>query len=210
MSKNVTISTDTQPDTAQLTGRISYKKDDTFDPLFESHGGPMRKQDITHYLKEVNAELAKRGVVGEMCLYGGAVMCLVFDARPMTRDVDAVFQPSNSVRLAAMEVAERYHLPLEWLNDAVRGFLSDVGGHKPYKSYSNLTIHYAEPHYLLAMKAIAARVEEDTKDIVFLIKELGIKTPQEVFDIVGKYYPRRAIEPKTQMLVEEIFEAITA
>jgi len=185
-----------------------FVKDDTFDPLFESHGGPLRKQDIEHYLKEVNAELAKRGIVGEMCLYGGAVMCLVFDARPMTRDVDAVFQPSNSVRLAALKVAERYHLPLEWLNDAVKGFLSDFGGQKPYKAYSNLNIHYAEPHYLLAMKAIAARVEEDTKDIVFLIKELGLKTPQEVFDVVEKYYPRRNIQAKTQMIIEEIFDAI--
>ncbi|MBW4056846.1 MAG: hypothetical protein HIU83_15900 [Proteobacteria bacterium] len=185
-----------------------YKKDDTFDPLFESHGGPMRKQDITHYLKEVNAELAKRGVVGEMCLYGGAVMCLVFDARPMTRDVDAVFQPANVVRHAAKEVAERYHLPLDWLNDAVKGFVSATGGKKIYKEYSNLMIHYAEPHYLLAMKAMAARTDADTDDIIFLIKELNLKTPQEVFEIIEKYYPRNNIQPKTQMIVEEIFDSI--
>ncbi len=58
------------------------------------------------------------------------------------------------------------------------------------------------------MKAMAARVEEDTKDIVFLIKELGLKTPEEVFDVLEKYYPQRNIQPKTQMIIEEIFDAI--
>jgi hypothetical protein len=41
----------------------------------------------------------------------------------VTRDLDAVFIPSDVVRQAAAAVAEREGLAEDWLNDAVKGFL---------------------------------------------------------------------------------------
>jgi hypothetical protein len=55
----------------------------------------MTKDEINSYLFQLNEELAALEAVGEICLYGGAVMCLVFDARPATKDVDAVFRPTR-------------------------------------------------------------------------------------------------------------------
>lgn len=79
----------------------------------------MQKTAIVEYLQELNQELTALDVIGEVCLYGGAVMCLVYDARPSTKDVDAVFQPTQQMRQAIALVAERHNLRSDWLNDAV-------------------------------------------------------------------------------------------
>lgn len=51
----------------------------------------MDKSQIQICLVRLNDELQLLDVKGETCLYGGAVMCLVYDARPSTKDIDAVF-----------------------------------------------------------------------------------------------------------------------
>lgn len=45
----------------------------------------MTKQQIKKYLKMLNDQLAGMGIKGEICLYGGAMMCIVFNARPATK-----------------------------------------------------------------------------------------------------------------------------
>ncbi len=167
----------------------------------------MTKDEINRYLVQLNEELAVLGVVGEICLYGGAVMCLVFDARPATKDVDAVFRPVREIRLAAKRVAERHHLPDDWLNDGVKGFLAGNESTKILAEYSHLLVYYADPRYLLAMKVMAARVDMDRKDIEFLIRKLDIRTAEEVFGIIEGYYPKRLIKPAAQFAIEELFES---
>ena len=44
----------------------------------------MTAEDIEQYLREVNDELASQNVNGEICLYGGAAMYLVYKARLAT------------------------------------------------------------------------------------------------------------------------------
>ena len=51
----------------------------------------MTSEEIEKYLSEINDELAAKNVIGEICIYGGAAMCLAFKARPATKDVDAIF-----------------------------------------------------------------------------------------------------------------------
>ena len=162
---------------------------------------------MNKYLHELNEALSLVSVKGEICLYGGAVMCLVYDARPATRDVDAVFKPTQIIRQAIKRVAEANGLREDWLNDAVKEYVVPHAK-KILFDLSNLKIFIPEPDYLLAMKVLAARVEAtDKEDVKFLIRVLGIKTPQEVFSILEKYYPREQIRPATQFFVEEIFES---
>jgi len=83
----------------------------------------MTAEEIEQYLTELNEELCESKVIGEVCLYGGAVMCLVFNARPATKYVDAIFQPVKYIRRAARVVAERHDLNIDWLNYAVKMFV---------------------------------------------------------------------------------------
>lgn len=162
-------------------------------------------KEIKSYLTELNEELRSMDIKGEICLYGGAVMALVYDARPDTKDVDAIFKPSAQIREAARRVAKAHGLEPDWLNDAIKGFLV------PHKQrvlfdFSNLKIYVPEPDYMLAMKAISARVDSlDAGDVRVLIDFLKLKTAGEVLDIVEKYYPREQIKPATQFFIEELF-----
>jgi hypothetical protein len=162
-------------------------------------------EEIKKYLSELNEELALMEVKGELCLYGGAVMALVYDARPDTKDVDAIFKPSSQIREAAARVAETNQLRPDWLNDAVKGFLV------PHQQqilldFSHLKVFVPEADYLLAMKAISARTNTlDAADVRFLIDLLKIKSAGAVLDIVEKYYPRQQIKPATQFFIEELF-----
>ncbi len=167
----------------------------------------IEKNTITGLLHELNDELCAMGVKGEVCLYGGAVMCVVYDARPATKDIDAVFRPAEAVRTAAQRVAQAHGLPDTWLNDAVKGFVVQ----HPQRVFAEmpcLKVFVPEPDYLLAMKVLAARVEAtDKDDVVFLVRRLNLKSPEEVFRIVEHYYPENLIKPATRFFIEELFQA---
>jgi predicted nucleotidyltransferase len=61
-------------------------------------------EEIKLYLTELNDELRSMNIKGEVCLYGGAVMSLAYNARPDTDDVDAIFEPVRYIRKAAGRV----------------------------------------------------------------------------------------------------------
>jgi hypothetical protein len=166
----------------------------------------MTKSQIRAALEKLNDELLLLNVKGEVCLYGGAVMCLVYDARPNTKDVDAVFKPTQQMREAARRVAAACHLKEDWLNDAVKGYVVEHPQRVLF-NFSSLKVFVPEPDYLLAMKTLAARVEAtDKQDVQFLINLLGLKSAPEVFSILEKYYPRQRIKPATQFFIEDLFE----
>jgi hypothetical protein len=166
----------------------------------------MRKEDLLQALRTLNDVLAEKQVKGEICLYGGAVMCLAYDARPSTKDVDAVFHPSAEIRSAAEETGRRLGLPEGWLNDGVKGFLVDHP-QKVFLPLSNLTVLIADAEYLFAMKALAARVDTtDRSDARLLLERMGVKRLDDALALVEKYYPRKMIKPATLYFLEDLFE----
>jgi hypothetical protein len=167
----------------------------------------LRKPDIERLLRLLDAELAKEAVVGELYLVGGAVMCLVLDARPATRDVDAFFKPTRAIRRAAARVAARAGVPDTWLNDSVKGFLGARGDFAPYLELAHLRVFTAEPHYLLAMKCAAMRLGEefhDLEDVRYLLRHLGITTVAQALAVVTRYFDEEQLVPKTRLALEEL------
>lgn len=160
------------------------------------------------YLRMVNDELNHCNCKGEICLYGGAVMCLVFNARPSTKDVDAVFEPTGVIKEIIGRIAAENNLTNDWLNDGVKGFVVDHP-RQVFLELSNLTVYTADPEYLLAMKCLAARIDTiDSSDIRFLIRQLRLTSPEQVFSRLQKYYPKNQVKPATQYFMEELFESL--
>lgn len=166
----------------------------------------MTAEEITKYLTELNDELRLMDIKGEVSLFGGAVMCLVYDARAATKDVDAIFKPTSEIRKAIKIVAERHNLHNDWMSDAVKGYWAEHQERILF-DLSDLKVFVPEPDYLLAMKALAARAGTyDREDVKELIEILDIKSAEEVLDIVEKYYPKNQIKPQTQYFIEELFQ----
>ena len=167
----------------------------------------LTEEQILELLGKLDEELAARDVVGEVGLCGGAVMCLVFKARPSTKDVDAIFEPTREIREAALAVAERMGVPHDWLNDAAKGFFLSDPPRLPVLELGNLRVWAPIPEYMLAMKCASARFDtHDRDDVAFLIRHLGLESPDVVLDVISRYYPRERIPAKAQFLVEELLE----
>lgn len=169
---------------------------------------------IHELLRRLDAALAEEGLRAELLLFGGAAMILGWQAREATRDVDALFSRADRVRALARKIGEEEGLPEGWLNDAVKGFIGSIAPERQLLlSLDHLEVYIPPPEYLLAMKAMAARVgpeHQDVEDLRFLIRTIGLASAQEVLDIVEHYYPRGRIPPRTQFLVEALFEELEA
>ncbi len=145
-------------------------------------------------------------IKGEVCLYGGAVMCLAYNARPATKDVDAVFEPVRYIRRAAERIAERHGLRKDWLNYAVKMFLVPHERRILF-DMTNLKVYVPPPEYLLAMKTLAARANTDDRhDITLLIDKLSLNNVEQVLEIVEHYYPHKQVNVATRMMLEEMFD----
>jgi len=167
----------------------------------------LNKPQIERLFELLNQELRLDSASGELYLVGGAVMCLVHQSRPATRDVDAAFAPTAIVRAAAQRVAQKADVPTDWLNDAVKGFFSDQAEFNIFVEHSNLRVMVAKPEYLLAMKCLAMRIGEefhDIADIRYLLRWLNIEHYDDALTVIAKYYPLAQFPSKTLYALEEI------
>src|SRR3989338_10503775 len=123
----------------------------------------------------LNELLAEKGEIGEIGIVGGSAMCLVFDARQSTKDVDPIFKPAALMRKLARVVAEEEGIEEDWLNDAAKGFISGNFKRLEVLNLTNLRVWAPEPKYMLAMKCISARWDTmDRKDVGFLVQLLKL------------------------------------
>jgi hypothetical protein len=65
-----------------------------------------------------------------------------------------------------------------------------------------LEVAVASPEYLLAMKLLASRADQDVDDIRLLYSLLGFTSAAEGMDLIERYYPREQLRPRIQFLLE--------
>ncbi len=171
----------------------------------------LTKEQILAALSRLNDLPQEKGVMGEICIFGGAAMVLAFDARESTRDVDGIFVPKTEVIESAKQVAEEFDFDPDWLNDGVKGFVSNDSEYTAdgMPVFGNLRIMRPTTEYLLAMKCLASRIADsptdgDRNDIITLIKLTGITDAAEVCDLVVKYYKESLLPPRVRSYIEEL------
>ena len=168
---------------------------------------PLTETDLRRLFELLNKELGRSGTHGELFLVGGAVMCLAYSARPSTQDVDALYRPPAQVREAAARVAIRAKVNPDWLNDAVKRFMSSQGDFAAFLELDHLRIMVALPEYLLAMKCSAMRIGpefHDEEDIRYLLRLLEIRTYEKAIATITKYYPLDRFPQKTLYALVEL------
>jgi len=164
-------------------------------------------RDIRRLFELLNDELRRTGTQGELFVVGGAVMCLAYAARPSTQDVDGLFRPARQVREAAARVAVRAGIKPDWLNDGVKGFLSERGEFSPFLELDHLRVMVALPEYLLAMKCLALRIgteSHDEDDIRYLLRHLDIGSYEQAVAVIKRFYPLERFPQKTLYALAEL------
>ena len=167
----------------------------------------LTKEQILKSLGHLSDELESLGLQGEIMLTGGASMCLVHSARDMTKDIDALYEPKSVFNKLILKIASEDELPENWLNDSVKGFVTQTAPQEDFLSMRALKVTTVSTDYLLAMKLMSARYgETDYGDIKFLMGKLGINTVESLSEVVTTYYPPVRILPKTMYLIEQLVE----
>ncbi|MBA3385240.1 MAG: hypothetical protein H0T95_01210 [Chthoniobacterales bacterium] len=100
------------------------------------------------------------------------------------------------MREAAEAVRQQLELPEGWLNDAAKGFVSERHEVTDYDlpQFQHLRVVAPVPEYLLAMKCLASRIgspgeADDKANIRFLLRQLGLRSPEAALEIAMEYYP---------------------
>lgn len=122
----------------------------------------MGRLELEHAFAVLGDRLARRGVVADLFVVGGAAMALAYDAARVTRDVDALFVPHGVVLEESRAVAEELGLPPWWLNQQASVYVSgrDDPGKRRVFDHPNLRVMVASPEHIFAMKALAARTRD--------------------------------------------------
>ena len=178
------------------------------------------RKALEYALAELGERAFSAGRTVEIVIYGGSALLLTLNRQINTGDVDAVFEGNKGfIKKLAVEMAEEFGWDENWLNDGVKGWLSnrdaDPDVKALFKTYpaedrAGLRVYTAKPEYLFAMKCRAMRVggvetNSDIDDIKLLARAIGIRNSQDALILVEKFYPQNMLQPKTRLGLEEIF-----
>lgn len=167
----------------------------------------MNKNDILTYLGIMNEKLKEKNVSAYVNVYGGAVMCLLFNSRDNTKNIDALFEPESVLKEIAADIAREYKLNRDWFNDEIKLFSPETAQNKLFKSWSNLKIYVPSAEYMFALKCYSARFgkSKDLEDMRFLVKYLGISTFSQAVNIIEKFFDLNQIRGEVrEYLLDEL------
>jgi len=150
--------------------------------------------------------LARRGIVADLFVVGGAAMALAYDAARVTRDVDATFVPHGVVLEEARHVAVELGLPPWWLNEQASVYVSTQpdGGRREVFDHPGLRVMAASPEHVFAMKAFAAR-SRDEEDLRRLADIIGIRSLVDALDVCARFFPAEPLPGRARGLLEDLF-----
>ncbi len=174
--------------------------------MSEAGGVLFDRAGLERAFTALGERLARRGVVADVFVVGGAAMALAYDATRVTRDVDARFVPHGIVLEEARRVADELGLPPWWLNEQATAYISgkDDPGKRRVFDHPGLRVMAASPEHVFAMKALAARTR-DIDDLRLLAGMIGVETADAALRICADFYPDEPVPPRTEAVLRELF-----
>ena len=166
------------------------------------------RAELERAFTALGERLARRGVVADIFVVGGAAMALAYDADRVTRDVDARFVPHGIVLDEARQVARDLGLPPWWLNEQATAYISgkDDPGKRRVFDHPGLRVMAASPEHVFAMKALAARTR-DIDDLRLLAGMIGIENSRGRSPGLRELLPDEPIPPRTDAVLREFFSS---
>jgi len=152
-------------------------------------GRDLARDEILQLLTEVGQVLHEQGLEANLYVVGGAAMALEFDARRVTRDIDASLRSGRDGFWDAVAlVAEQHGLSPTWLNTQATAFLTNEPDDESAEiNLPGLRVTVASPDHLIAMKLRAFR-DRDMDDLEVLFRHVGITDPQQAADIHNRLF----------------------
>lgn len=136
-------------------------------------GDALDRDRIVRLLATLDERLRLLGVAASVYVVGGAAMAVTVSDRRVTRDIDVAALDAQ-VRAQASILAEAKGLPVTWLNAAAAPWVPMATIPASDGDVPGLTVTYAPPEHLLAMKMVALR-QQDAPDIAALAVHLGLQ-----------------------------------
>jgi hypothetical protein len=154
----------------------------------------------------------------EVAVYGGSALMLASNFRFATEDVDVspLEQPLPSwLRTTVDEIAHTNDWAEDWFNDGVTFHLSQraekAADHLEFGTFPRagaadpgLIVYVPQARYMLALKLKAMRIndpirgDQERRDVLNLMRVLGIDTIESAIDILARYFPNSAASPERQ------------
>ena len=149
------------------------------------------KWDILALLEELDGELITGGTIS--IVIGGGSAVAFWDARRGTLDVDIISHSNLPTELvnAAKKLAQKHNLADDWLNNHASKITQPhlKLSTRPAFIGKKLHVYIPDHKFILAMKLAASR-DKDESDIAFLMKQTGITTKEQLYNLVKESYPR--------------------
>ncbi|AEE95424.1 DUF6036 family nucleotidyltransferase [Mahella australiensis] len=168
----------------------------------------MTKELFLEIMEVLDKKLEENRLKLTLNIYGGTVMMICFDARPATKDVDALFETSSIIENILSDIAETYGLNKDWINQDVKEPLKYIKQEnlKEVFTYKNLRVLAPTAEQMLAMKILSARPEpySDFKDAEYLIKYLKIEKLEQVLNIFDRYVGRKYLGDRQKMFLNYV------
>ncbi|WJK42670.1 DUF6036 family nucleotidyltransferase [Solwaraspora sp. WMMA2056] len=171
-----------------------------------SDGVLMGRAELERAFSSLGDRLVRRGVVADIFVVGGAAMALAYDAKRVTRDVDAMFVPHGVVLDEARAVADELGLPPWWLNEQASVYVSgkEDPGRRRVFDHPGIRVMAASPEHTFAMKALAARTR-DVDDLRTLAALAKVATVDDAVRLCRDFYPDEVISPRAMGVIRELF-----
>ena len=148
----------------------------------------LERERILSLLGELGRRLDRDGTAAALYIVGGAAMAIAYSSRRATHDIDALFEPSESMTAHIAAIAAEEALPADWLNGAARAFVpGEPDVHATLVELLGITLSIGSPRHVLAMKMAAFR-PQDLGDIDLLMEMLAITDAAALVSLTVEIY----------------------